>query len=350
MGVVRRWTGNGVANGTAVTAANVNTAGNGDTVTRTATVEATMVYQGNGFAVSGGTAATGRLELPLTPGKAAAAQVRITIGSTPQSAGERIISFRGASTASGYVRRGTDGRFSLARPDHVVIIPSQSPAWVVGHTYQIDVVVALASSPSATNGRMFYRIKSLTDANWNTTGEFFYDTGYTQDAGVANLESIRVGKDANGILSQPDLFESLAWNEVTVNPADTSQSAAVAYFITETPSGPAPTVNAGADISVESGAPFTLQATVSGGTGGVVSRVWTRPGAPTTNGATRSETAPILLNDQAYTYTMTVTDGVGNVVTDSVTVTVRKSLLVWWDPARGDVPLVIDLIEPGDPF
>lgn len=350
MGVVRRWTGNGVANGTAVTAANVNTAGNGDTVTRTATVEATMVYQGNGFAVSGGTAATGRLELPLTPGKAAVAQVRITIGSTPQSAGERIMSFRGASTASGYVRRGTDGRFSLSRPDHVVIVPSQSPAWVVGHTYQIDAVVALASSPSTTNGRMFYRIKSLTDSSWNATGEFFYDTGYTQDVGVANLESIRIGKDANGILSQPDLFESLAWNEVTVNPADTSQAAASAYFITDTPTGPAPSVSAGADVSVESGASFTLQATISGGTGGIVSRVWTRSGAPATNGASRSDMAPVLLNDQAFVYTITVTDGVGNIVSDSVTVTVRKSLLVWWDPARGDIPLVIDLIEPGDPF
>lgn len=343
----KRWTGNGMADGNTVTSTNVNTTGNGDMVARAVSGAPLLTFAGDGFSVIGGAADIGRLDLSTSATKAAVAQIFLTVGSTPTIASERAIAFNG-SGASGNVRRGTNGTFSLANASNVVIIPSQTPSWVVGHKYQIDVVNALSSTPTTANGRIFYNVKDLTDPSWNTTGEFFYDTGYTQNLGTTDITTIHVGKTANGALSSADLFEQVAWSEIVVNSADLSQTTAKSYFIAAPSTGSAPSASAGADISIESGDTFTLTGTYTDSDSNVMSQTWARSGGITTSGKTRTEIAPIVLNDTALVYTYTVTDNDGLTSSDSLTVVVRKSLLIWWDPARGDVPLVIDQIEPED--
>ena len=96
----------------------------------------------------------------------------------------------------------------------------------------IDLVVAQHTSPTTSNGRVFYRVRNLTNTSWATGGEFFYDSGYTLNIGTVAYASIRYGKmTTETIGSTGILYEYLGWEPISVSTADTSREQAEAYFL-----------------------------------------------------------------------------------------------------------------------
>lgn len=265
-----RWTGNGVADGQPVTTANVGTAGNQTgtgTVTRSVGGSPSMLYAGNGFSVEVPTTSSdlARLIATVTFGKGLVAQLTYTHGSHSS----RPLEPRNASAPPFAVVTTNTGVVQLLRNGGAV--QSTSPtALTLGHKYQIDVVLALSAVPSSSNGRFFVRIKGLTDTSWNTTGDWFVDTGYAIDLGTADFTSIRFGKNATALATPLSLFEHLGWDPVTVNPADLSRSAAEAYFMGTPSSASSVTGSAsstGGGAGAASGVRRTFATAASSGTG-----------------------------------------------------------------------------------
>jgi len=125
------------------------------------------------------------------------------------------------STPVGYVQA----------PSGTFLAALQYPAVAVGDVLLIDGVVTLHSSPTTSNGRIFYRVKNLTNSGWATAGEFFADSGYTVNLGTINPSVVRFGKTSGGVLSgTPTLYEFLGVQPVTVNIAHTTSTQAKAYF------------------------------------------------------------------------------------------------------------------------
>jgi len=227
--IANRWTGNGVPDGEAVTTGNVNATGNGANVTRNASGTPTFLYAGDGFSVvTSGAADLARIDATVS-GTAVRAQVKLTVGATP-SAQQDVIQVRNASATVAAPLVATDRTIQI----HDVganIVASKTPVVAVGDVVLIDVVAALSSTATTSNGRLFYRVRNLTNEAWNSGVPFFYDSGYTRDLGTAVFTAVRFGKMATGLLADPGFtFEAPGWEVITVNPADTSAGAAAAYF------------------------------------------------------------------------------------------------------------------------
>ena len=92
-----------------------------------------------------------------------------------------------------------------------------------------------------------------------------------------------------------------------------------------------PTVNAGADQSVNAGASVSLPGSGTDADGDTLSYVWTQTdGTPSVtlsgaNTATAAFTAPNVTADTRLTFTLTVSDGKGGTASDSVDVTVKAT-------------------------
>lgn len=232
--IAAQWTGNGVVDGTDVTAGNINTAGNstgsGVTWARNVSGSPSYKYAGNGFEIISDTSSDiARLDATLgTGGTAVRTQVVLTVNATPTGTNLSFIVARNASTSA--------SEFLLSTARQLVATAggffsnSTSPAVAIGDRLLIDYVVALHSSPTTSNGRIFYRIKNLTNTTWNTTGEFFADSGYTMNAGTANFTAVRFGKMAAAVSSPGLRLEYLGVERITVSTSDTSSVAARAYF------------------------------------------------------------------------------------------------------------------------
>ena len=224
-----RWTGNGLADGTTLTSGNINAEGNGDPL---GPPNGTLVTAGNGFTFGSATVSQiNRQNATFTASKGGVFQGYYTPEGSPTTASERIGNFRSASAnATGFSHLTTGEvvfEFGTAP-----VVASRTPALIAGHLYQIDWVTALSASPTTSNGRQFWRIKDLTDPTWNTTGDFFYDTGYVGNAGTADLSIFRVGKLAGtGAVPVNSKIEWMGWDAVTVAPSDTSRAQAEAYFL-----------------------------------------------------------------------------------------------------------------------
>jgi hypothetical protein len=229
--IANQWTGNGLADGTTITSANVNTTGNGSTVSGGFTTgTATMVTEGDGFRVeTSTTTAIRRIDCTIS-GTAVRVQVKTTIRARPATANSNIFVIRDGSTSfvQFYVTpAGVAGVLMTG------IGPSgaETPALAVGDTVLVDLVVTQSASPTTTNGRVFYRLRNLTNTSWNTTGEFFFDSGYAVNAGTVTYTAVRFGKMQSETLPAPGLlYEFPGWETITVSPSDTSEAAAKTYF------------------------------------------------------------------------------------------------------------------------
>ena len=266
--IANQWTGNGATNGDVITSGNVNAAGNGSAVTRSASGTPTFVFAGDGFNVVAATAAD-IARLDCTTGVSAATalrgQVKVTVGLTPATTID-LLHVRNA-TASVMAVNLNASRTLQFTASGTASVPSLAPAVAVGDVLLIDWAVALDASPTVSNGRIFYRVRNLTNTAWNATGEFFYDTLYTANIGVATLTSIRYGKISTGVIASPGVtWEVPGWEQIAVASTDVSAAQAKAYFA-DAPSTivqlatPVVTLSASANATTTGGADGT--ATVS---------------------------------------------------------------------------------------
>ena len=254
--IENQWTGDGLADGTVVTAANVNTTGNGATVTFSTSGTATITTEGHGFRVVNA-ASTGIRRMDATvSGTCERVQVRITPGEFP-NATATFVAVRNSSAAQVSLLLNTNGSIQISAGGSLVTA-SLSPVVAAGDTLLIDLVVAQHTSPTTSNGRVFYRVRTLTNTSWATGGEFFYDSGYTLNIGTEAYTSIRYGKMSTEVIGSTGvLYEYLGWGGISVSTADTSVAAAKAYFadapVTATPLA-TPVVTVSASVNPTTGA------------------------------------------------------------------------------------------------
>lgn len=229
--ITNQWTGNGLPDGTVITTANINTAGNGSTVARGFSGTAEFTTAGNGFRVTASTATDlARVDATLSAAsKGVLAQIEFTMGAA-HSATASLINLRNTSAGPLFLNYDTSRRVGIADATEA-IIASWSPALALGDKARVDLVVTLSATPTTANGRVFFRVRNLTNPTWNTTGEYFYDTGYTRNLGVLDFTGVRFGKLNNYTVATPGLLiEHPGWQAVTVSASDTSEAAAKAYF------------------------------------------------------------------------------------------------------------------------
>lgn len=272
--IANQWTGNGLPDGTVLSSANVNTTGNGSTVSGSFTTgTATMVTEGDGFRITtDSTTAIRRLDTTVS-GTAVRLQLKVTVGALPATASSYLSVVRDSSQNVAWLFLTTGGVIGVNVLGNTVGVPG-APAITAGTTVLIDVVATQSASPTSTNGRVFMRIKNLTNTSWNTTGEYFGDSGYAVNLGTAAFAAVRFGKvQAETLPSTGILYEFPGWEAITVNPADTGATQAKTYFadtpVTTTPLA-TPVVTAGA----------TTNPTTVGGTNGTQVVTWASvPGA-----------------------------------------------------------------------
>lgn len=239
--IANQWTGNGLADGTTITSGNVNTAGNGSTVTRNVSGSPTFMTEDNGFRASVVTAGDiARLDASFT-GTGVRTQIVLTMDVAPPSS-HTPLGVRNATDYVGSVSFHPERTLQLRAGNlsGVLLAGSLTPAVALGDRLVIDMVIALAAAPTTSNGRIFYRVKNLTNPAWNTTGEFFYDSLYTLNVGTTNFVAARYGKQSANLPAPGAVFEYLGWETVVVNPADTSEAAAKAYFADDPTTVPVP--------------------------------------------------------------------------------------------------------------
>lgn len=298
--IANQWTGDGLADGTVLTSANVNTAGNGATVSGAFTTgTATMVTEGHGFRIEAtSTTAVRRLDCTVT-GTSIRTQLKLTVKALPASASTYLQTFRDSSANMAILYMGTSGTIGLIANAGTFPSGAPTPAVAVNDTVLIDMVVAQSPSPTTTNGRIFYRVKNLTNPTWNTTGEFFFDTGYTVNVGMNAFAMVRFGKMQSETLPAPGLlYEFPGWEAITVNPAHTTEAQAKAYFadapVTAVPlSTPVVTVTGSKD-------PTTVN-----GTDGEATVTW-----PAVSGATSYEAWRSTVNNPGQSDFVLVAEGV----------------------------------------
>lgn len=271
--ITQQWTGNGLADGTVINAGNVNSAGNGTTVTRSYSGTATWTTVGDGFNVTTATAADiARLDASsgITTASGLITQLRFDADITPAATVELLqVRNNAGSPATVCTLNYNAARTLQFTGSGTLNASSLTPAVAVNDELLIDLVTALHTSPTTSNGRIFYRVKNLTNLSWATSGEFFYDTGYTVNLGVATLNHVRFGKVSTAAaLPSPGLnWQFLGWQQATVLTSDTSTAQAKAYF-----------ADAPATV-VQLGTPATtyvtkVDPTTVGGTDGSVTVSW----------------------------------------------------------------------------
>lgn len=241
------WTGNGLTDGTAISSSNVNEPGNhfGDGVTWSAGSGGGITAfktENDGFRIIAESGGSGRVRANVvSPTGGIRMQAVVTADSTP-SAHEAILSvYSTAETTIGTIQLRTDRRLSVYI--NASIPAAHSPVLAVGDKVLIDAVFALHDLPSTSNGRIFYRAKNLTNPSWNTTGEFFWDSGYALNLGVNNPAALLAGKVSGGSNNIPApglLFERVGADTTVVDISHTSEATAKAY-LADAPGDPLPT-------------------------------------------------------------------------------------------------------------
>lgn len=225
--IANQWVGNGQTPG-----ATVNTGNVGSSVTYSASGSPTSVFTTAGYQVTpGGIGDIARMDVAFTASNAVRLQQQVTVGGTPEAGqGTNVAVIRATSTQVGAVVINPSRQVTLFL-NGATVAGSASPAVAVGDELLIDAVWTLHTSPTTSNGRVFYRVQNKTNATWNTTGTFFFDTGYTQNIGTAQATAARLGINVAGFTGAADKFEYLGWEAMpAVTITDTSQAQAVAYF------------------------------------------------------------------------------------------------------------------------
>jgi hypothetical protein len=246
------WSGLGVTAGTALSTGNINTTGNSDAAAHSHTVvynvsgTPTATYArpttpGPGISVDSAVAAAiARLDLTQIAARGGACQVTYTPSAAPTTADATIIQGRNnAATVSNVINvvhsfTGNTIQFRTAGGT-TPVTGGTTPAITASHVLQIDVVVDFNSgTPSTANGRIIGRVKNLSLSTWNTTGEFFVDTGYTVDISTGpQILTWRVGKVNNPSLQAQTYYTGIRWGERTAINTGTDATIARSNFINE---------------------------------------------------------------------------------------------------------------------
>lgn len=244
--MAKRWNGFGIAASTGVTSGNVNNAGNGDTVTLSTSGTFTIATTSGADGVDVTTAASGicRYDCTLpTAGLYAVHQVLFTPKETP-SANTSVGVFRSTSAFVAQATHKSNGKFSVLDSASAEALASVSTvALTLNHEYLLDAIAVIGGS--STTGRYVYRIKDLTDNTWNTTGEFYYDSGYTLTLGVANITLIRALKSSSNVWSTGGKFRRIGWDSPASIDTSLDPTITKAQFL------PYPILSADENVTVE---------------------------------------------------------------------------------------------------
>src|SRR5699024_4271426 len=126
-----------------------------------------------------------RIDSGAFDSRAVRQQVIVTLGSLPTESA-LVLSTRNVSGSA--LNLGFQPTGALRVLEGFSTIPaSTSPVFAAGDKILIDMVCALSMTPTTSNGRVFYRVRNLTNPTWNGSGEFFWDSLYTRDAGTTNF-------------------------------------------------------------------------------------------------------------------------------------------------------------------
>ena len=238
------WTGNGLADGTLITSGNVNEPGNhiGGGVTWTAgATGVTLTTEGDGYRVVAPSGGDGRVRGDIDASThSLRVQAILTVDATPTGGHQGFFNVRSASDGNmGWLQLRSDMRLSVYISTSITA--AHSPALALGDRVLIDAVFALHDLPSTSNGRVLYRARNLTNPNWNSTGEFFWDSGYALNLGVNNPVRLLSGKTSTGNVPAPGLLlERVGMDAIVVNSTHTNEAAAKSY-LASTPGDPLPT-------------------------------------------------------------------------------------------------------------
>lgn len=257
------WTGGGLADGTDLTASNINAAGNsvGSGITWSTVGSGTgrkLQKSGSGIRFWG----TGSINVQVraTPtATAAAMRAQCILTVTQKPAGELMFlqAYNQSNANAGWVSLRPDRTFEIYHG--ASIVASRTPAVTVGSKILIDIVWA-----ESTSSRVFYRVTNLSDPAWNDGVPFFFDTGYTLASNTSLNMAIFGAPNASDIPEPGYLLERLGAEGITVSSSDTSESAAKAYFA-DAPGDPLPTpvvtVTATKNPSTATAADGTITAT-----------------------------------------------------------------------------------------
>jgi hypothetical protein len=270
--IANQWTGNGLADDTAISSANVATAGNfsGTTVTWTRGVSSspaptlfTTKFNGIAFTSNASTAAVGDIRGTFGSALQVRSQEKITVGDISSAAADLLqtrVSSAGAR-AAGFLIDAS--RLPYFNNSSNTTIGSKGPALAIGDVILVDMIVIQDASATSTNGRIIGRVKNLTNTAWNTTGEYFIDSLYTTNTGTGGLTQVYGGQNGGGILGATNTwyFEFIGCDTVSVATSDTSATAAKAYF------ADAPTISAPLATPVVTLLTKTTPTTVGGSDG-----------------------------------------------------------------------------------
>jgi hypothetical protein len=229
---VRRWTGNALPQGTALTSGNANTVGNGDAVVWSVSAGPTATMLTDGVEISGPNTSIARFDANRPESLYSRTQVFLKMLEVPTA----TLAFATVRTIGGAAVIGSavvysDGKVGFTNQVAATVAPATSPvALIVGHEYRCDFLDVVGTTTA--NGRHVASFVDLDDSTWNGTGEFYYESGYTLNLGVAPAGQHRIGKVGTGVLTTGMRIRQVAWGELYgVNP-DTSQATTRAYFFT----------------------------------------------------------------------------------------------------------------------
>lgn len=328
------WTGVALADGTVLTSANTNTAGNGDAVvyqalTGTATRVTRQETNGNGLEItdtSGGGLA--RLDTATISSGAACVAIQgiYKAPATPTGGGVYFFHGRNANatpafsgnanhTASGFIefRNASDSVATSTVSGSATT--ARTPALVTNDYYQVDLALILNTSttPSTSNGRILGRVRSLSaPGTWNSGSEFWFDSGYTANvtADVTNL--FRFGKVVTTAATGTYRLLNVQWRDLATPNTSLTKTSAITNFVQV----------AGPTISSTGTGKYPIVAVGTPVVGGALSYSITQTG-----GTTHAATTPapgVYVVDQdtsaATTYDVTVTETGGGSTTSTYTV------------------------------
>jgi hypothetical protein len=224
----------GLADGTLITKDNLgadgNIRGSGATWVYNASGSPTPTTEGHGARIVTSSSQIARFDATIvSPTKAARLQARIKQDGAISGAHAPVMNFRAGAGANnrGNILFGTDDLHYGQAPSGQ-FNSGQAPAAAKGDVLLVDLVVV--AGDTSTNGRMFWRMKNLTNPAWNSSGEYFYDSGYTRDLGTTNIDQVRFGMLAGGVAAPGLLIEYMGVEPITVTATDTSEAQAKAYF------------------------------------------------------------------------------------------------------------------------
>lgn len=259
------WTGLAVGDGVAVTSANINNGGNGDTLAwATAGTAGTYLYShsglGDGVSITGVATTVARLDTPSNLNELGAYQCVFVASAPPTTANADVIAARNATGFMAHIYHSTTGAFLVANASAATQTGGTSPATVNGHAYQLDLAVMYGTT--TTSGRIIARIRSLTAPTvWNGGSEFYLDTGYTVNAGTTQSAQARIGKVGSASVTPEFKILNLRWKDSDTPNTSTTKSSAILNFLGV--SGPSIT-------SATSGDYYVMQVAAAAGAGGAL--------------------------------------------------------------------------------